>query len=74
MTNDQFIKKAVEHLKTHNKIGEDKLENPLIHDAKAVYFKIHPDSYVMMVLDSQTGEQLNANFGPNPFLKQVPVS
>ena len=74
MTNNQFVKKAIEQLKTHNKIEEDKLESPLIHDAKVVYFKIRPSNYVMMVFDSRTGEQLNASFGPNPFLKQGPVS
>jgi hypothetical protein len=49
------------------------LESPLVHDAAVVYFKIRSGSdisYVMMVLDRQTGEQLNATFGPNPFLKQ----
>lgn len=72
MTNEEFIRKAIEYLETHNKVAEDKLEKPLIHDAKVIYFKIRFGLYVMMTLDSQTGERLDTHFGPNPFLKQGP--
>jgi hypothetical protein len=72
MTDDELIQKAIEQLK-RNKVEKGMLESPLVHDAAVVYFKIRSGSnisYVMMVLDRQTGEQLNATFGPNPFLKQ----
>ena len=72
MTNEEWIKKAADRLVTRNKVKEDKLRNPIIQDAKVVYFEIEPDSNVMMVLDSQTGEQLFAQFGPERFLKQGP--
>jgi hypothetical protein len=70
MTNAEYIQKAIESLKKENKLEVSKLERPHIHDAKVVYFKIQPDSYTMLVLDSQTGEMLDTVFGPNPFLKQ----
>ncbi len=73
MTHNELIQKAIEHLK-NNKVEKDMLESPLVHDATVVYFKIKSKtgsySYVMMLLDSQTGEQLNANFGPRPFLRR----
>lgn len=72
MTDDQFIQQAIHQLTTENQIEEDKLEKPLIQDAKVVYLKIRADGYAMMVFDSETGEQINASFGPRPFLKQGP--
>lgn len=72
MSDDQFIQKAIHQLTTENEIGADKLEKSLIQDAKVVYLKIRPDAYAMMVFDSETGEQINASFGPRPFLKPGP--
>lgn len=72
MTDNQFIQKAIHQLTTENEIAEDKLEKSLIQDAKVVYFKIRPDAYAMMVFDSETGEPINASFGPRPFLKLGP--
>lgn len=74
MTNEQFIEKAVKHLITRNKVEEEDIERPIVHDTKAVYFKIRPDVYGMMTFDSQTGEQIMANFGVDPFLKQGPIN
>jgi len=72
MTNEAWIKKAADDLVKRNKVQEDKLRNPIIHDAKVVYFEIQPGLNVMMVLDSETGERLDCHFGPNRFLKQGP--
>lgn len=72
MTSETWIKKAADYLVTRNKVQEDKLQNPIIHDAKEVYFEIEPGLNVMMVLDSETGERLDCHFGPNRFLKQGP--
>jgi hypothetical protein len=70
MTNEAFIEKATDYLVMRNKIQEDQLRNPTISDTKVVCFEIEPGSNVMMVLDSQTGERLFAQFGPDRFLKQ----
>lgn len=69
MRNDQLVKIAAEHLAAHS-ISREKLTSPLIQDAKVVYFDLEPDSRVMMVLDSKTGEPLSATFGPESFLKR----
>ena len=57
MTNE-LIENAVKHLVTHNKVEEEDIERPIIHDTKTVYFKIHSDAYGMMTFDSQTGERI----------------
>jgi len=77
MTKDELIQKAIECLKK-NKVEKDMLESPRVHEATAVYFKMKdqpssPDSYIMMLLDSQTGEQLSTHFAPDPFLHQGPI-
>jgi len=72
MTSEAWIKKATDYLVTRNKVHEDRLRNPIIHDAKIIYFEIGQDLNVMMALDSQTGERLFVQFGPDRFLKQGP--
>ncbi len=72
MSDEQFIQKAIQQLAIENEIGADKLEKSLIQDAKVVYLKIRPDAFAMMVFDSETGEPINASFGPRPFLKLGP--
>jgi len=69
MTNEQLIERAIEQLKD-NKVRKDMLESPRVRPAAVVYFKIHPNQNVMLVLDKESGEQITAYFGSDPFLKE----
>jgi hypothetical protein len=69
MTHEELVQKAIEQLK-NNKVTQDMLESPHVRDATVIYFKIRPNSNCMLVLDSQTGEQITAQFGNDPFLKE----
>lgn len=68
MSHEELIQTAIKQLKENNKLQEHMLESPRVRDAAVVYFKIRPDSNVMLVLDSQTGEGITAHFSPDPFL------
>jgi hypothetical protein len=69
MTHDTLVQQAIGQL-AQNGVKKDTLENPQVRDATVVYFKIHPDSNVRMVLDSHTGEQISAQFSDHMFLKE----
>jgi hypothetical protein len=69
MTHDKLIQKAIEQLKD-NKVTKEMLESPHVRDAAVVYFKIRPHSNCLLVLDSQTGEQITAHFTSDPLLKE----
>jgi hypothetical protein len=69
MTHDELIQKAIEQLKD-NKVTKEMLESPHVRDAAVVYFKIRPHSNCMLVLDSQTGEQITGHFSSDPLLRE----
>jgi len=69
MTHDSLVQQAIGQL-AQNGVKKDILENPQFRDATVVYFKIHPDSNVRMVLDSHSGEQISASFSDKMFLKE----
>ena len=70
VTHEELIQIAIGRLAARNKVAQDKLADPQVRDAAVVYFKIRPHSNCMLVLDSQTGEQITAHFGPDPFLQK----
>ena len=67
MTHEELVQSAIEQLK-RNKVTPDMIESPHVRDAAVVYFKIRPHSNCMLVLDSQTGEQITGHFSNDPLL------
>ena len=69
MTKDELIQKAIEHLK-ENKVTKEMLADPHVRERRVafVWFKMHGHQNCQILLDSQTGELLGQQFGPDPFL------
>lgn len=69
MTKDELIQKAIECLK-ESKVTNEMLADPHIRERRVafVWFKMHGHQNCQILLDSQTGELLGRQFGPDAFL------